>query len=149
MTGTNFSSWYRQDEGTVYAEFKSIGGAATGAIIVDLGSGVGTSDAFWIRNSTSNNQDFVTVFSNGGNERSGSFDLTDGKVALGMSSTGHAGAYNGSLSTASGALRPNNINVLSIFKEYTRPGAENNGTIKKIAYYGKRLSNAELQGLTS
>jgi hypothetical protein len=145
-----FNDWYNQNEGTVFVDFDSSAllGAVDSAIITDFGNSLDTNDAVWIRNSTTDGQDFVTTFENGGDVRSGAFNITSGKVALGIDNSGHTGAYNGSLSTGSGTLRPGSINTLRLFNENTRAGGENFGVIKKLSYYPVRLTDDQIKTIT-
>lgn len=141
MAGTNFSSWYRQDEGTVVSECADT--------IVNGGS-VNLSDG------TVNNR--ITYFANQSN--SFAYIVTAGgvgqvtlqgiardayptfsKLALAYKQADFAAAGKGAVSSSSVGVVPSTINRLTIG---VAPGH-----IKRIAYYPKRLSNAELQALTA
>lgn len=147
MTGANFSSWYNIPEGTVFAEFNSIGGT-TSRQIVDIGNGTNTSTCVWIRDASIAGEDFVYVTPT--SIRTGSSTMSSGKVALGYSSTGITGSYNGlNYTNAVSNTPPQNMVTMRLFCEETRAGAENNGTLKKVAYYPRRLTDAQIQALTS
>jgi len=153
MTGTNFSSWFNQSEGTLYAE----------GVSVDSISGT-TARRFAEVNNNSTDNLMSIEFRNTNTSR---FTVTVSNVSEASISSGGtinqfskiAGAYkindfnfctNGTLGTqdTSGIIpvvtqlsignRSSNINAACI-----------NGTLKKIAYYPMRVTNAQLQGLTS
>jgi len=153
MTGTNFSSWYRADEGTLYADFSLIGVASGAAQTSWSVSANNTTD--FITNRTLNNAGLYTV-------RVANVNQADLSIASGTALPGasikqacaykvndFAVANSGSASVSTdtqgtvpvvsqaliGATGTTNVNAL-------------NGTIKKLAYYPRRLSNAQLQALT-
>jgi len=144
MTGTNFSSWYRQDEGTVYAE-------ATGRAI--------DSTIFAFDDGTSANQIHVGFDANAIR----TFCLANGSVESALSTS-----YDGSIVKVAATHSRNDvafttngntpsIDTSQIMPVITQAGIGRRvyagaytmtGTIKKIAYYPTRLTNAELQALT-
>jgi hypothetical protein len=148
MTGTNFSSWYRADEGTLYAEGTAIGvsaspnfmsisdNTANNAILLRCrASGVTSNPAVVLTNgavvTTLANATFTTSNKNSFSYATNDFasSLNGGSVAIDTSGTLPIvnRAYIGSGET----------------------GTSTSATIKKISYYPKRLTNAELQGLTT
>jgi len=149
MTGTNFSDWYRQDEGTLYAEAQRYVGADSFSAFISLNDTTISNEIFTI-NATSSNHFLGNVVSaagdNGSVARYGSWvigDLQKGAMAYAVNDI--AGTTNGlSVSTDSSAHIPH---VTQAQIGY-RSGTYLNGTIKKLAYYPARLTNAELQALT-
>jgi hypothetical protein len=153
MTGTNFSSWYRTDEGTVYSEAISIsvGGHNEGlAVIHQDGSnfiGLGR------RYAGGNNPNIAAfVYTNGANQAYiGTGTVTSGvsyKASLSYKVNDITLSVNaGTPATDTSAIIPASPSQLMIGR--THFSEVLNGTIKKLAYYPKRLSNAELQGLTA
>jgi hypothetical protein len=144
MTGANFSSWYRQDEGSIYSEF------AGGNTAVQIGENsnfnsrvaiYGQAANFLVSNSSGTNQAVLLSFS------SSSSNLA--KIAGTYSANNFAACVNGgAVSTDVDGTVPN-PSLMAIGSR--NPASANsflNGTIKKIAYYPKRLANAELQALT-
>ena len=144
MTGTNFSSWYRADEGTVYAE-------TVPAIS-------GYSPIIQIDNGTADNRILVE----GGVDAHGfvrtnaatvcSIDMgatsanTNAKFAFAYKANDFAGSLNaGTVGTDTDGVLP----VVSTARIAANISQSYTQTIKKIAYYPKRLTNAELQGLTT
>jgi hypothetical protein len=156
MTGTNFSSWYRADEGTVYSE-ASIRPEITSSnrYSWSLGFTAGSSDATFLTapyggtnryrllgfiGSTSSIDIFpATVYSNNTINKSG-FAYKANDFALSVNAETPTTDTSGSMSPA--------IDRLFIGSS-TASTAHLNGTIKKLAYYPKRLTNAELQGVTT
>ena len=152
ITGTNFSSWYRADEGTVYTE--TVDGmpatsSARGIWSIDDGT---TSNRLDLRRQTSTDiQNFITV--NGVTQANLSYGYTAVNGVSFKNATVYkfndiAGTLNsGTIQADSSAQIPVvsglRIGVLQASSVYL------SGSIKKLAYYPKRLTNAELAGLTT
>lgn len=155
MTGTNFSSWYRQDEGTLFGDAVDPVLPAVSRAIVEVNDGT-DANRFNIQ---SKSQDDNTVGFVGVSKSSIVINLQaaglgDGRVkaafALGPILSG------GAIGCADGNLAPSIVDpIIPMPLSSLRIGATSigaavwNGTIKKIAYYPKRLTNAELQALTT
>jgi hypothetical protein len=155
MTGTNFSSWYRADAWTMYAEAMNRNGAITG-----------TNFTIYSINDTTSNNEVLSRFlgsstitqsygSNGG--AANQWAISGASTAVGTHKkivTAYAindVAFSDSGATAStdmSALLISNMTQLQIGVERSS-SQPLNGTIKKIAYYPKRLTNAEIQGVTT
>jgi hypothetical protein len=150
MTGTNFSSWYRADEGTIYSE-SAIISSQNLAQIATLDDGT-TSNLIQVYTSGSNitNQVNTSGTAQAINNLTVATVNTYAKNAFAIKVNDFSSVANGGAVTSdtSGII----LYGLSRFGIGSRfVGATNplNGTIKKIAYYPKRLTNAELQGLTT
>jgi hypothetical protein len=150
MTGTNFSSWYRADEGTVYVDSPA-------------NSSASNITALTISDNTSSNRFFIGT--GGNNTVWNPFVITSGvgvatltqsnlyppqtnpKIVLAYQVDNFAASVSGNtaVTDTSGALPV--VNRLYIGASATG-GANLNGTIRKIAFYPTRLSNAQLQALT-
>jgi hypothetical protein len=151
MTGANFSSWYNQAEGTLYADWGPCSGPAAtgGSSIVVLTSTVGVNDieidafssavrGFIVTNSVTQGLLSDTGV-NGFNGAKGSLAYKINDFAL---------SVNGRTAlTDTSAVMPT-VNQMLIGAYGSNPGILN-GTIRKIAYYPIRCTNAQLQGLTS
>jgi hypothetical protein len=146
MTGVNFSSWYRQDEGTLYADVVygnltaikqifSVGSGSSSSVLMRLTSD-GNNVSFQVLNTTTEaNLSMGTVSSSA-------------KITGAYKVNNFAGVLNGgSVSTDTSGTIP----VVDSAFIGSRSGSDRflNGTIKKLAFYPKRLSNIELVGLTS
>jgi len=152
MTGANFSDWYRADEGTVYCE--------SSASFVSSGS-VAYSP-FSLNDGTSANAVAPQYNSNAINTlvRSSAVEVARMiyspvlanafyKTAIYLKNNDYATSTNGSVVVVDAlGTMPSGINVLDIGKTYLNLQTLN-GTIKKISYYPQRLTNENLQALTS
>jgi hypothetical protein len=152
MTGTNFSSWYRADEGTLYSDY----------ILNGYTSGTGQV-VFTASNNTTLN--YITI-STVGSPRTSGFQVQTNNSAQATIEVGTpsvstaykvAGCYkvNDFAASANGAaVVTDTSGTLPIVDRAYLGGLNDaalipiNGTIKKLAYYPARLSNANLQALT-
>ena len=159
IAGTNFSSWYRQDEGTLFAEAGSFAGsdldnssAAVGdggsgnfmhvaisnvAALNRIGGGITTGSASQLVGANTANNSYL---------QDGSFY----KAALAYKTNDAAWACSVGPSFVSDATvaLPSGMNRLVIGGYYAELIRLLNGHIKRLAYYPKRLTNAKLQALT-
>lgn len=155
MTGTNFSSWYNASEGTIYAEATAAPTVATSGFpvvyITDGNTAPAPQNTYYL--------DFQS-----GNARSLCFysgslvaNLNLGAVTAGTSYK-LAGAFqtnNFAASKSGGTAVTDSLGNLSngqnqmVIGRDIYNGPYTNGTIKKIAYYPLRVTNAQLQALTS
>lgn len=143
VTGTNFSSWYRADESTFYADV-SISGRPTGhtnkiiGLYLTLGNGLVMYNNA-TETSSINIYDDVSSIQSGGTSFIGQFL----RVASTYSSSGMAIIKTGGTiaTTSTYSTRFATAYAMSIGQGW-------NGWIKRIAYYPKRLTNTELQALT-
>jgi hypothetical protein len=161
MTGTNFSSWYNQDEGTLYTEASGLGNFrlntwANGSIVAlsPFDGGINNFIAIQIEapNSSSVNGD-------------SRFEVSQSGISYAALSTN----YNGGINKFAGAYKVNDIafvnsqttavqtdtsaliptcTALSIGQFTSNGSRPLNGHIRSIAYYNTRLSNTVLQGVT-
>ena len=149
MTGTNFSSWYNAAEGTVYFD---------GGILSDYSTGF---PVLYSINDTTSNNNIQPAINSGGNVINVEMKVANSVVA------GFYPAYTSGFTKLSFAYKFNDVNyakdgtagttdtsatipVVSQLNIGVNHGGGNslNGTIRKIAYYPKRLSDATLQALT-
>jgi hypothetical protein len=149
MTGTNFSSWYRADEGTIYAETISPNSFSRCQASINDGT---------------NNNKIEPALSSGNTYLLG---VNVGGTAVGSAATANTATANTASKTA-GAYRVNDFAVSlnagtvatdtsgaipivdrMFIGQRTAGSVSLNGTIKKLAYYPKRLANEELVGLST
>jgi hypothetical protein len=149
MIANNFARWYNQTEGTLYSE-STCAGLPT----------LGTASSFAITDGTINNRLRVGNFTTGNVasdvavggvaqasfSASGSFNVS-AKVSLGYRLNDVAGSFNGGTAQIDTSATIPVVTQAQIGNAIT--GRELNGTIRRISYYNRRLSNTELQGLTS
>ena len=148
ITGANFSNWYRQDEGTLFAEGDAgLGNIACFASIDDTTTG----NRIQLRRTASDTFATFRMVSSGGSIDvillSGSA-VGVNKQAASFSAGNQSAAVNGTLFTGITSITPMPItNRLELGNGIG--SASLNGHIRRIAYFPRRLTNSELQGLTS
>jgi hypothetical protein len=153
MTGTNFSSWYNAVEGTLFSESINLPGqsAVTFPRIANINDGsvnnvIGT---IW-RSDTSRLYGVVTTSGSvvadvGAN---GVTQTNINKIALGYATNNFAASVNGAAaSTDTSGNVPTGLTTLGIGRQAAAADFLN-GTIRRIAYYPVRVTNAQLQALT-
>jgi len=150
MTGTNFSSWYNQAEGTIYSEaavyaigsrgiFDFTDGTTSNQMTAFAGTGSSGQRHLNVRVSGS-----VVVTLDGGSYADGAYSkqatvLKANDFALSLAGATAVTALSGSAPIVNQMLIGNSTTSASVL----------NGTLKKIAYYPIRLSNTNLVALTS
>jgi hypothetical protein len=147
MTGANFSSWYRADSGTVLVDGWQLRGSTNF-----------NNPVFYITDGTENNYirqlgsfRIASVNVNGVSQFSNDFGApsltTQYKSSLAYKVNDFAACFGGgAVATDSSGVLPV-VDRLLIGRRVSGDGVIN-GTIKKLAFYPERLSNAELQALT-
>ena len=149
MTGTNFSSWYNQSEGTLVSEFSSF-------------SPTSASNAAWtISDETNSNRWFAFAVSSTirhfmatGGVTQASIDVgtyaanTVFKSAMAISANSVQAAVNGTLGTEDTTATVPTVVRLTVGSSPIATTNFLNGHIRQIAYYNTRLSDAQLQTLT-
>lgn len=149
MTGTNFSSWYRQDEGTVYSE-------TFNAQTVPASTFPGV----WRMNDGANNNRISLYITSAatyvGVVRGGSAQgTTVNIITTANTSLKNAYVYKSkdfAMSTNAGTVATVSSGEIPILTQFLLSTGDEAGKQlwhKKLAYYPKRLTNAELQGLTT
>jgi hypothetical protein len=154
ITGTNFSSWYRQDEGTVFVDSAryALGNSAGQYIVCEAG------------NSAFNNNDLIQLGTQFG---SNSFQMlvNVGNVTQAalveagvVTQSKYVGAYraNDFAYTKNGASPATDTSgttpTVSQLNIGSRPAFGNtgylNGTIRRLTYWPQRLPNSTLQQIT-
>jgi hypothetical protein len=143
ITGTNFSSWYRQDEGTLFAKADSLFKGANFIASMNNGTNANSINIYvnnnlsqFEINTNSINQANLNVTSSPTFDFAGGYKVNDFSVSYSGSSV---------LSDSSGTVPQTNQASLGAWFS----NLYLNGHIAKVAYYPKRLSNTELQGLTT
>lgn len=153
MTGTNFSSWYNADEGSWYSEAATSSTTGNGRIF-SVSSLAGASDPIYSINFESNGQTRIYQVVSG----SATYDFrpsnysanTFVKLSGGYKLADYAGvANNSTISTSTSQVRLPMLTYLQIGALTNGSSFFLNGTIKKIAYYPIKVTNAQLQALTS
>lgn len=150
MTGSNFSSWYRQDEGTLFADAGVLSVGYTGGVLLDIGAGgaFGTTAYLnWNGSAWGVNPTTAPV-----SMLSGVTTTSPAKIAAALSANNTVVAANGILGAVdTSCAMPASPTTLSIGVRGWSSGNGNffNGHIRRIAYFPRRLANSELQAITS
>jgi hypothetical protein len=152
MTGTNFSSWYNQSEGTFVASFDQnavnsevgyVGEVRTdnnNRIQLFANNGAGQTQ-FTVRNGGVVQADLATTGS-----------ITQGaviKAAYAYKASDFATVRDGGAAAAGSTGSIPTVTSFLIGSTQVASNLELNGHIRQIAYYNTRLSNATLQALTA
>jgi len=153
MTGANFSSWYRQDQGTLYAEGVSASGGSGNQMIASIGDGAAAQNQVSMYKSGAA---LLQLISSSGATQS---NLNSGLVAASNTNYKFSTAYKvndfafsvnaNTVATDTSGQVPAVVNKLDIGNWHVSATSPWNSTIKKIAYYPTRLTNTQLQALTS
>jgi hypothetical protein len=170
MLGTNFSSWYNQSAGTVYAEFvQGVTGSATGPVQAlgawsaadsSLGS---TFNGYGVRISinVSNVSNIQFTGRSGATAQNATSTIggfvvagTTYKTASAWNSTDMVFSRSGAVGTTSANTVASTLTTQDVLRIGTQtvggsPPYFLNGHIKRIVFYPRRLTNVELQGITS
>ena len=150
VTGSNFSSFYNQTEGTVFADVNTAPVANIAQALFDLSEGAGNERMFqrrttggFISTAITDNSvvqgDFGSVqVSASGRARSGfAYRLNDFEAAVNGSPSG--------TDTSATVPTPDRIHIGQNFGS----GQVLNGTIKRLTYWPVRLTNPTLQSITT
>lgn len=154
MTGTNFSSWYRTDEWTLYGEAENRNGISantnyhlallisdavnTTAQILRIDGATNRVGTFGSNGTIANQWNFTT----GSVIAKGAF----AKATVAYKLNDVAASSNGETVTTDTSAQIPSLNTLQI--GIGVGGQMINGSIKKLAYYPLRVTNAQLQALT-
>lgn len=155
MTGTNFSSWYNASEGTMYADASGIYGVSGTNYFVACVDDNTVNNEFVIRRAETQLQ----VVSNTNTVTYAA--LTSSFAASNLSAFKIAGAYKvdsfaasfsgGAASEDTSGIVVSGANTFRIGSPAAASGGRRGmtGYIRKLAYYPKRLANAELVEMTA
>jgi len=150
ITGANFSSWYRQDEGTVFADVVSAPNNTIVQLTADISDALGNERIF-IRRTSGGLLGFAVI--DGGVIQA---DVGAGPVISGGARFATAGSYrlnsinlatNGQIGTEDTTATiptPDRMFIGQSFASTQQAG----GTIKRLTYWPQRLPNSTLEAIT-
>jgi hypothetical protein len=150
MTGANFSSWYRQGEGTLFAAFNTTSQGGLGVVGISGAAPVNNRIGLYQNGNSANYQ--AQVISNGFTEIQQIVPATvsgNNKLALGFSTNNSVVLGNGSISVTDTSCIIPTTDITSLFIGQAAFAGYLNGTLARITYYPQRLSNAELVEITA
>ncbi len=151
ITGSNFSSWYNQSQGTFMGEFGSITTVVSGRTYLIA---MDNNPAYRVvRIHTNGNGAILSDAANGGSaqftlSKSRSNVLGELKVAIAYASGDTAMSVDGTAPATSSALVVPVVSRLHIGADHSMTTFINSH-IRRICYYNERLPNEELQALTA
>ena len=146
MTGTNFSSWYNASEGTLYAEGTTFASSSTNAVML-VGNGTTGNRMFAIigGSGVSAAPAQITAYGVVQTAFSNVTFASENKVAMAYKVNDIAVSANGATSlTDTTAL----IALADRMLIRNNASASSSGTLRKLAYYPLRLTDAQLQAIT-
>jgi len=144
ITGTNFSSFYNQTEGTVFAEAISV---ATNTSVFSI-SDNSTNNRIQLETGSSTRRFRITSSGSARYDNSVSYTFgTQGKTAGAYLDTSTNHATNGTLGSSSTASPLPVVDRIYIGSN-AAGSFPNNGTIKRLVYFPTRLPNNTLQAIS-
>jgi hypothetical protein len=152
ITGSAFSSWYRQDEGTVFGDYVGVNNVS-GATrrLVEIGVVGTTSDRMILGYSGVDASRFLVVAAGAAQAdinplaTQGARIKTAGCFAVNDFQQG----VNGSLGTADTSGNVPTVSAIAIGNDFTSSaGSSLNGTIRRLTFWPQRLANSTLQNIT-
>jgi len=145
ITGTAFSSWYRQDEGTVFAETPTADFNGGRILQISDGTGSNRQDLAYVTNQ------LLAFVNTGGLSQVNALtsnSLSDSaKNAYAYRINDFAWTLNGGAPKTNGVGTAPTVNRVSIGYRSDAAG-HLNGTIRRLAYWPARLPNSTLQSIT-
>jgi hypothetical protein len=154
MTGSNFSSWYRQDEGTLSTRYKTIGDKGN-QMICQIRSISGDNRVeIRAQAGTGTSQFRIEVINNGATQQQEFSIFPSGytvnnfhKITLGYKENNFASTINGTLYTDNTGV-VGSCNIMTIGAANYGFSGDLNGHISQLTYYPSRLTNTQLITLT-
>jgi hypothetical protein len=154
ITGANFSSWYRQTEGTVFGDYVGVNNVnVSGATrrLVEIGVvGLPNDRMILGYNNVAASRFLVVVAA--ASQADINPSATQGariKTAACFAVNNFQQGANGSLGTADTSGNVPTVSAIAIGNDFTSSAATSlNGTIRRLTYWPKRLPNSQLQALT-
>jgi hypothetical protein len=152
ITGTNFSSWYNVNQGTLFAALRLINTSQGGVIGPINSSNVDINEGLVIQAYTAQLRALNYLDSGSTNN-----DIVNNTPAIGVNKIAVAGSttddatgvYFNALTGLVNASRAQGFSNVAGLKIGERGGQRLNGTIARLAYYPVRLPDAQLQALTA
>jgi hypothetical protein len=151
MTGANFSSWYRADEGSLFVRYDTAATSANNSVasisLNSNGARIQLSQLTGARRYNVVDGGVNQVNDSGGNLGSVTAN-TAANMAAAYKFNDFAACVNGGTVVADTSGTVPIVDRVFIGADGAG-GNLLNGTIRKIAYYPRRVTNAELQGMTT
>ena len=160
ITGTNFTDFYNQSEGTIFSQHSLMDGVDNNnnCYVYQVDNGTNNEVAFRLidKNTFYSNPSKLTATTLNSatsttllQKSSVSSDTTLHSTSYAVKTDDFAVTFDGAtVQTDNSGSLPNNQTTLSIGYNLPANTAQLNGHIKQLTYYNKRLTNSQLQSLT-
>ena len=151
MTGANFSSWYRADEGSFYGEYSHASTTTNFPVGISINASSSSNHMLLYGNGSVGEQLLVKVNAVAQATLTASPKFPTGvfgKIIGSYKTNDYAVSANGNSAVVDLLGTVPVVSQMNIGSEWNGT-LTLNGTIKKIAYYPARLTNEQLQALTS
>jgi len=156
MTGVNFSSWYRQDEGCILAEYSRViasVAAANDGLILQIDDGANSNRILAGNVNNGGNSSITDAVVTGGSSQEQTFPLASGFVAntfykqsFSYKTNDFKGCVNGGTVTTDTLGVTPVVTQIKIGQQVSASFL--NGYIKRLTYYPQALTSANLQAVT-
>lgn len=150
ITGENFSSWYRQDEGSIYVDSTkgNLGTSFAGYFSLHT-EDFSNSEYYWLLHNSSDQFQFLVAPAIASLTDGVDVSLGSQKACVSWADDDFSMSVNGgAIQSDTGGPAKKNLAGLRIgFSPYSNSHYLNS-TIKKLSYYPQRLTNEQLQQLT-
>jgi hypothetical protein len=147
ISGSNFSSWYRQDEGSAFVDFTMNGVNVGNNFIYDFSNGTGDEEIFLNYKDTGNARWAARIASVQATQDQNGAGLSRVKHAFAMASNNYMVARDSILSTGSSLVGMPSNTSLRLGARFNNTSTSN-GTIRRFTYWPTRLPDSTLQTIT-
>jgi hypothetical protein len=152
MVGDNFANWYRQDEGTLFAEYtpSAVGPATTAQFILAASDGTTSNTLLLFKRANADVSTRYNVNTGGVNQvfsNLGTFTAATNKATIAYKLDDFAGVLN-----AGSVVADTNGTVPTLTQTYlgsdVGAGTQLNGHLRRVSFFPRRLAGSELQAIT-
>jgi hypothetical protein len=151
ITGANFSSWYRQDEGTVFARYSFPQSPTAGGGRVFQFTNAAATNLIWLRAQGGVNRiyDVTDASVSQASFNQGAYAAgIEYRAALAAKANDFGFAENGGASQSDSSGTMPSVDRAGIGMEPIGNGSQGNVHIRRLTYWPQRLSNSTLQTIT-
>jgi hypothetical protein len=151
ITGTNFSSWYRQDEGTVFARYSFPQSPTAGGARVFVFSSAAATGLIWLRAQGGVNRiyDVTDVSVSQAAFNQGAYAAgVEYRAALATKANDFGFAENGGAPQSDSSGTMPSVDRVGIGMEPIGNSTQGNVHIRRLTYWPQRLPNSTLQAIT-
>jgi hypothetical protein len=149
ITGSAFSSWYRQDEGTMFADYTLAAGGASANAVFSINDGTGNNRILLRPGSSSGNTSFFVI---AGDVNYAALNATGGsatsvKTIIAYRTDDIAVTRNGGALVLDASATIPTVTQINMGADASNSTILN-GTIRRLTFWGQRLPNNVLQAIT-